>query len=75
MPGLAIEHFATWPVASQFLPDSAGLLRFRDPNEAAQFIEKVVMDYEKQSRLARNLAEEYFDASKVAATLLERALS
>jgi hypothetical protein len=43
--------------------------------EAAQSIERVVMDYEKQSKLARNLAEEYFDARKVVATLLERALS
>jgi hypothetical protein len=61
--------------ASRFLPDSAGLFRFRDVKEAAQFIERVVMDYEKQSKLARALAEEYFDARNVVRALLERALS
>jgi hypothetical protein len=60
---------------SRFLPDSAGLFRFRDMKEAAQSIERVVIDYEKQCKLARNLAEEYFDARKVVATVLERALS
>jgi hypothetical protein len=60
---------------SRVLPDSAGLFRFRDVKEAAQSIERVVMDYEKQSKLARKLAEEYFDARKVVAPLLERALS
>src|SRR4030095_15976229 len=61
--------------ASRFLPDSAGLFRFRDVKEAAQSIERVVTDYDKQSNLARNLAEEFFDARKVVATLLDRALS
>jgi len=60
---------------SRFLPDSAGLFRFRDLKEAAQSIEKVVNDYEKQCKLARALAEEFFDAGKVVATLLDRALS
>jgi hypothetical protein len=60
---------------SRVLPDSSGLFRFRDVKEPVQSIERVVTDYEKQSRLARNLAEEYFDARKVVATLLERALS
>jgi glycosyltransferase involved in cell wall biosynthesis len=60
---------------SRFLPDSAGLFRFRDVKEAAQSIERVVTDYDKQSNLARNLAEEFFDARKVVATLLDRALS
>lgn len=60
---------------SRFLPDSAGLFRFRDIKEAAQSIDRVVIDYENQCKLARNLAEEYFDARKVVATVLERALS
>jgi hypothetical protein len=60
---------------SRFLPDSAGLFRFRDVAEAARFLEMVVADYERQSRLARSLAEEYFDAKKVVKNLLERALS
>jgi hypothetical protein len=61
--------------ASRFLPDSDGLFRFRDMQEAAQSIEKVMMDYERQCKLARTLAEEYFDTRKVVATVLERALS
>jgi hypothetical protein len=60
--------------ASRFLPDSAGLFRFRDVKEAAQSIERIVIDYEKQSKLARALAEEHFDARNVVRTLLERAL-
>lgn len=61
--------------SSRFLPDSAGLFRFRDLKQAAQFVENVVVDYENQSKLARALAEEYFDARKVVGALLERALS
>src|SRR5438067_1726086 len=60
---------------SRFLPDSAGLFRFRDVKEAAHCIGTVVMDYERQCRLARTLAEEHFDARKVVTTVLEQALS
>jgi hypothetical protein len=66
-----VQHTGT----SRFLPDSAGLFRFRDLEEAACCIERVVVDYEKQCRLARELVEEYFDARKVVTTLLERALA
>jgi hypothetical protein len=60
---------------SRFLPDSAGLFRFRDLKQAAQFVEKAVIDYKNQCKLARALAEEYFDARNVVGVLLERALS
>jgi hypothetical protein len=60
---------------SRFLPDSAGLFRFRDIVEAARFLETVAGDYERQSDLARALAEEYFDARKVVGSVLERALA
>ena len=60
---------------SRFLPDSGGLFRFRDVEEASDCIESVVSDYEKQCKLARNLAEEYFDARKIVANVLEQALS
>ena len=60
---------------SRFLPDAAGLFRFRDVESAACAIKRVVIDYDRQCKLARALAEEYFDASKVVATVLERALS
>jgi hypothetical protein len=60
--------------ASRF-PDSGGLFRFRDMQEATRSLEKVVTDYERQCRLARALAEEHFDARKVVGRVLERALA
>lgn len=66
----AVQH--TGP--SRFLPDAAGLFRFRDMGEAVHCLETVMADYEQQCRLARALAEEYFDARKVVASVLERAL-
>jgi len=59
---------------SRFLPDAAGMFRFRDLQEAARCLEQVAADYERQCRLARALAEEYFDARKVVGRVLERAL-
>jgi hypothetical protein len=66
-----VEH--TGP--SRFLPDAAGLFRFRDMGEAVRCLETVAADYDRQSRLARALAEEYFDAHKVVGSVLERALT
>ena len=60
---------------SQFLPDSSGLFRFHNLDEAARCLEKVAADYEQQCKLARALAEEYFDAQKVVGRVLERALA
>jgi hypothetical protein len=60
---------------SRFLPDAEGLFRFRDLDEAARSIDAVAADYERQCRLARALAEEYFDARKVVSRVLERALA
>jgi len=60
---------------SRFLPDRAGLLRFRTLDEAASCLEEAASDYERHCRLARALAEEFFDARKVAARVLERALA
>lgn len=65
-----IEH--TGP--SRFLPDAAGLFRFRDMGEAVRCLEAVAADYEDQCRLARALTEEYFDSQKVVKNVLERAL-
>jgi hypothetical protein len=66
-----VEH--TGP--SRFLPDAEGLLRFRDIGEAAGAIEAVESDYERHVRLARELAEEYFDGAKVVRRVLEQALA
>jgi hypothetical protein len=60
---------------SAFLPDSAGLFRFRDPVEAVRCLERAAADYERQCRLARSLAEEYFSARTVVRRVLERALA
>jgi hypothetical protein len=59
---------------SRILPDAAGLFRFRDLEEAARHLEAVAADYDRQCRLARALAEEFFDARKVARRVLEQAL-
>jgi hypothetical protein len=59
---------------SRFLPDSAGLLRFKNFDEAIKCIEEAEANYDKHCKLARALAEEYFDAKKVTTSLLERVL-
>jgi hypothetical protein len=60
---------------SRFLPDAEGLFRFSTIAEAAHQLDTVAADYEHQSRLARSLAEEYFDARNVTWQLLEQALN
>ncbi len=59
---------------SRFLPDAEGLFRFRNLDEAAWALSAVESDYERHSRLARELAEE-FDARHIVARVLERALA
>jgi hypothetical protein len=60
---------------SRFLPDSAGLFRFHDVEEAACYLEDATADYERQCRLARTLVEKHFDAKKVIRRVLEKALA
>jgi hypothetical protein len=60
---------------SRFLPDAAGLFRFNTMQEAQHYLEVVAKDYDGQCRLARSLAEEYFDARKVCERVLEKALA
>ncbi|MBI1745702.1 MAG: hypothetical protein HYR55_03840 [Acidobacteria bacterium] len=59
---------------SRFLPDAAGLFRFRTMAEAVSGLEKANADYERQCGLARLLATEHFNAERVVGKLLERAL-
>jgi hypothetical protein len=61
--------------SSRFLPDSEGLFRFQDLEEAARALCAVESDYERHCRLARELAKEHFDAQKVIGRVLERALA
>jgi hypothetical protein len=58
---------------SAILPDAEGLFRFTTPDQAATHLEFVLADYARQCRLARALAEEHFDASRVVPLLLSRA--
>jgi hypothetical protein len=60
---------------SELLPDRGGVFRFRTLGEAAEALEAVAADYERQCGLARALAEERFDARKVAGRILEKALA
>jgi hypothetical protein len=60
---------------SQFLPDAEGLFRFRSVDDAARCLAAIERDYDSQCRAARALAEEFFDARRVAAAVLERALA
>ena len=59
---------------SRFLPDAEGLFRFRNIDEAVRMISLVESDYDRQCQAARALAETYFDAEKVIAAVLEKAL-
>jgi hypothetical protein len=61
--------------ASRFLPDADGLFRFRCMEEAVRALAAVEADYERHCRLARALAEEYFDGCRVVTRVLERALA
>ncbi|PYQ18238.1 MAG: hypothetical protein DMF79_15560 [Acidobacteria bacterium] len=60
---------------SRYLPDDEGLFRFKTMEEAVHALARVESDYERHCRLARALAEEYFDGRRVVTRVLEHALS
>ena len=57
---------------SKFIPSGNGLYRFNDMNEAIEAIENVIKNPGKQSKAARDIAEEYFDSNKILNSLLEK---
>jgi hypothetical protein len=57
-----------------FLPCGAGLLPFRNRDEAIAAIRRLRDDYAGHCRAARAVAEEYFDARRVLTDLLARSL-
>lgn len=59
---------------SRFLPDAEGLFRFRNLDEAVKAMSSADADYAHHCVAARRLAEEHFDARRVVARVLERAL-
>lgn len=52
------------------LPTGEGLLAFADLDGAVAGAEEICADWQRHSRAARSIAEEYFDAGKVLAELL-----
>jgi hypothetical protein len=56
---------------SNILPTGAGLFAFTTMDEAVAAIEEINSDYERHCYAARDIAQEYFDAPKVAARLIE----
>jgi hypothetical protein len=60
---------------SSYLDGGLGVLRFSSPAEAARALAEVHARYAEHSAAARELAAEHFDARKVAAEILDAALS
>jgi len=56
---------------SNILPTGEGLFSFQTLEQAISAIDAINSDYEKHCRAARAIAEEFFDARKVARRLLE----
>jgi hypothetical protein len=59
---------------SVFLPDAAGLLRFRYFEEAIDLLNDAEKNYDFHSKSARALVEEFFDSKKVVSRVLEHSL-
>jgi len=59
---------------SSYLPDGEGLFRVKTVADAVRAFDTINGDYERQCRLARELAEQQFDAKTVSGTILEHAL-
>ena len=57
--------------ASNFLPTSEGILRFGNMKQATKCFELVEKDYEFHSKRAMEIANEFFEASKVIKKILE----
>jgi hypothetical protein len=54
----------------KFVPTGEGLFAFNTTEEAVAAVETINADYEKHSRAARGIAEEYFRAETVLARVL-----
>jgi len=57
---------------SKLLPVGEGLLTFKDPEEAAQALNKAAAHYPKQAAGARQIAEKYLSGPNVVSALLDR---
>jgi hypothetical protein len=59
---------------SAYLPNGEGLLRFASLEGAVDAVHRVDADYTRHCRAARAIAESYFDAEVILASLLNQAL-
>jgi hypothetical protein len=59
---------------SDWLDPDAGVVAFSTPDEALTGLERIALDYGSHCKMARLIAEDYFDAAAVLRRLLESAL-
>jgi hypothetical protein len=59
---------------SKFIPTGEGLLAFSTTEETVDVIHQVEANYERHTKAARSIAEEYFDLDKVLNQLIEEAM-
>jgi len=60
---------------SDVLPVGEGILPFRTLGDSAKGIREVERNYDRHSRAARAIAEEYFDSDKVLTKLLDESMN
>ena len=60
---------------SDWLPTGSGVISFHNPEEAIAGIQEISRRYEFHCKAAREIAEEYFEATKVLSHLIERAMN
>ena len=56
---------------SNMLPTGEGLFAFSTVDEAAAAVEAINADYPRHAKAARAIADEYFEAGRVARVLLQ----
>jgi hypothetical protein len=60
---------------SEFLPDGNGMFRFSTIEEAVDAFAAINSDYERHCRAAREIAETFFDATKIAERIINRCVT
>jgi hypothetical protein len=60
---------------SAVLPTGEGLLAFSTVEEAVRSIREIEADYQRHAKAAREIATEYFDATRVLTRLIEEAMN
>jgi hypothetical protein len=59
----------------EWLPTGAGLFAFSTPDDVLWAMDQINADYQRHCRVAREIAERYFDASKILTQLVDVAMS